>query len=106
MYQPNYRDFYQKSLIPAELSDPATSPDHTHWLIALEGQLKDQEKEYYCWKVSVYPSNSNGSFFWNQELYSSPLYDCIHKAFEHAKEIESNVKDDQGNFLKRTEKIS
>jgi hypothetical protein len=106
MYQPNYIDFYQKSLIPADSSDPSLSAGHTHWLIALEGQLKEQEKEFYCWKVSVYPSNSEGSFSWNQELYSSPLYECIHQAFDHAKELENHVKDAQLGFLKRKEKIS
>ncbi|GLB60426.1 hypothetical protein [Cytobacillus sp. NCCP-133] len=106
MYQPNYIDFYQKSLIPAGAADPSLSFGYTHWLIALEGQLKEQEKEFYCWKVLIYPSNSEGSFSWNKELYSSPHYECIHKAFDHAKELEANVKGSQLGFLKRNEKIS
>ncbi|MCS0791666.1 hypothetical protein NX021_26485 [Cytobacillus firmus] len=106
MHLPNYLDFYQKCLIPANGADSFLPAGQTHWLIALEGQLKEQEKEYYLWKVTLYPSNSEGSFIWNKALYSSSLYECIHKAFEHAKELEANVKDSQFNFLKRQEKIS
>ncbi|WP_026584758.1 hypothetical protein [Bacillus sp. J33] len=105
MYHPNYIDFYQKCLLPAGVGDPALSAGHTHWLIAIEGQRKEQEKEFYCWKVSVYPSNSEGSFSWKEKVYSS-LYECIHKAFDHAKELEENVKNSQLGFLKSKEKIS
>ncbi|MBG9443442.1 hypothetical protein ABE67_12190 [Cytobacillus firmus] len=106
MHLPTFYDFYQKCLIPANSEDSYLSTGHTHWLIALEGQLKEQEKEFYCWKVTIYPSDSEGCFSWNEVLYSSSLHECIHKAFEHAREIEANVKDSQFNFLNRQEKIS
>lgn len=99
----NYRDFYQKALIPIGENDyvclkNAAATDfanHSHWLIALEGQLKSIEKEYYCWTVSVYPADSNGSFLWNTPCYTSSKYDCIHMAFEHASDIEKCSKNDQ-----------
>ncbi|KON89314.1 hypothetical protein AF332_22555 [Sporosarcina globispora] len=106
MQLPNYFDFYQKCLIPAGSDESSPSAGHTHWLIALEGQVKEQEKEFYCWKVTIYPSDSEGSFTWNEVLYSSSLYECIHKAFEHARELEENAKNSQLSFLKRQEKIS
>ena len=99
----NYKDFYQKALIPIGEKDyyffketthsiPST---HSHWLIALVGELKDIEKEFYCWKVTIYPADSNGSFSWKSPCYSSSLFDCIHMAYNHALELENFSKNDE-----------
>lgn len=99
----NFRDFYQKAIIPIGLNDlyqfKETSGHNysipTHWLIALEGQLNDGENEFYTWIVSIYPSDSNGSFTWNTSCYTSSIYHCIHKAYEHASKLERSGKDGQ-----------
>lgn len=99
----NYRDFYQKALIPIGEKDylclknmaKTDSAHHSHWLIALEGQQKKIDKEFYCWTVTVYPADANGNFSQNPPCYSSSKYDCIHRAFEHASELEKSGKSDQ-----------
>ncbi|MBU8877604.1 hypothetical protein BGM26_01205 [Bacillus sp. FJAT-29790] len=107
-----YEDFYQKAPIPMGTNDlnclketfASSQLKHSHWLIALEGQLKDLETEYYCWKVTVYSSDSNGCFAWNPPCYSSSIFDCIHKAYEHANELERYGRNDQlfsTNLLER-----
>jgi hypothetical protein len=110
---PNYRDFYQK-LIPIGTSDFSAlfsserlpkSSDHTHWLIALEGESRT-DKEYYLWKVNVYFSNSEGNFDPEKRIYSSSEFDCIHKAFEYARELEQHGKNDRLLSIYIKEKIS
>lgn len=99
----NYRDFYQKAIIPIGLKDlyhfkETSGHSHTiptHWLIALEGQLKDIDYEFYTWIVSIYPSDSDGRFSWNTSCYTSPIYNCIHQAYEHANVLERSGKSDQ-----------
>ncbi|WP_102271652.1 hypothetical protein [Cytobacillus massiliigabonensis] len=110
----NYRDFYQKALIPIGLNDlyhfkEISGNNHlipTHWLIALEGQLKDIENEFYTWIVSIYPSDSNGSFSWNASCYTSSIYHCIHQAYEHANELERTGKNGQLFTSKNKEDVS
>lgn len=109
----NYKDFYQKALVPIGTNDrncfkdfqSANLPEHSHWLIALEGETKDQETVFYIWKVTIYPSDSNGSFSWNSPYYSSSIFDSIHTAYNHAKDIEKYSKDDQLFFSKLIEKM-
>lgn len=103
MNMANYRDFYQKALIPIGLNDlyhfkESARHKHTiptHWLIALEGHLKDRENEFYTWIVSIYPSDSNGSFSWNTSCYTSSIFNCIHQAYEHANVLERSGKNGQ-----------
>lgn len=97
----NYKDFYQKALVP-NADDPIM---HSHWLIALEGELKEPGIEYYIWRVTIYPSDSNGSFSWNTLYYSSPVYDCIHSAYNHANDLEKSGKNDQLHFSRLRESI-
>ncbi|MBP2239921.1 hypothetical protein J2Z40_000474 [Cytobacillus eiseniae] len=103
MNMPNYRDFYQKALIPIctndllrlhEMNHVLDLPA-SHWLIALEGQQKDSNIDYYIWKVTVYPSNEKGNFNWNTACYISTIYECIHEAYKHASNLELAGKSDQ-----------
>lgn len=99
----NYKDFYQKALIPIGEKDffsfkesiPTIQHNYSHWLIALVGERKDIEKEFYCWKVTIYPADSSGSFSWKSPCYSSLLFDCIHKAYNHALDLEKFSKNDE-----------
>ncbi|MBS4189008.1 hypothetical protein KHA94_02105 [Bacillus sp. FJAT-49705] len=96
MCPPNYKDFYQKALVPIGTNDFKCLNDldevdklkHSHWLIALEGEIRNLDKEYYTWKITIYPSDSNGNFSWNTLYYSSPIFDSFHLAYEHAKNLE------------------
>lgn len=99
----NYKDFYQKALIPIGEKDyfsfkettPSIQQNHSHWLIALEGEQNGSEKEFYCWKVKIYPADSDGSFSWKSPCYISSLFDCIHMAYNHALTLETFSKNDE-----------
>jgi hypothetical protein len=115
MNSPNYRDFYPKALLPIGSNDyilintndsTQIEPPSTHWLIALEGEKSPQEKEYYYWKVSIYPSNSEGTFDFRKPYFSSTLHDCIHKAFESARILEFHGQNDELCSPATLEKIS
>jgi hypothetical protein len=113
MNYPNYQDFYQKALIPIGSSDRASfsklepNPSFkTHWLIALQGELAPNSNEFYHWKVTIYPSNSEGSFKWNTTFYSSPLVNSFNKAIEWARTFETYSKNDQLLSTNLQEKIS
>ena len=97
----NYMDFYQKALVPIGENDlncykneTAFQANYSHWLIALVGELKNIDKEFYCWKVAIYPADSAGGFSFRSPIYSSTLFDCIHKAFEHATNVERASRND------------
>lgn len=112
MYYPNFHDFYQKALIPMGSNDSILVAKNsfsqaTHWLIALENELKPQQSsEYYHWKVSIYPADAEGSFNWNQVLYSSSGMDSIDEAMELARTFESYSKTDILHTANLLEKIS
>ncbi|MFE8698020.1 hypothetical protein ACFYKT_16890 [Cytobacillus sp. FJAT-53684] len=114
MNGPNYKDFYQKALIPIGSNDlihfkeltAYEHANHSHWLIALVGELKDIEKEFYSWKVTIYPSDMSGSFSWNNTCYTSLNFDCFHQAYNHAKNIEKYGKEDQLYPLNIRENVS
>ncbi|MDF0726283.1 hypothetical protein PY093_06085 [Cytobacillus sp. S13-E01] len=98
---PNYREFYQKPLIPIGESDiqvfldnDGSSSSFTHWLIALEGSEIEKGKEKFHWKIIVFQTTSEGSFDYNSPHYVSLQIPCVHQAFEMAKEIESKCKSD------------
>jgi hypothetical protein len=102
----NYRNFYQKALIPIGLTDRTgltkTESNNTdlplfttHWLIALDGELASNSKEYYHWKVKIYPSDSEGTFKWNKPFYSSSALDSFDKAIELARSYENYSINDQ-----------
>ena len=116
MNYPNYRDFYQKALIPIGSTDRASITESnsnqsnlptasTHWLIALEGELAPNSNEFYHWKVNIYPSNSEGAFKWNTTYYSSPTVNSFNKAIEWARTFETYSKNDQLHSTNLQEKI-
>jgi hypothetical protein len=103
---PIYEDFYPKALIPIGPNDQTvltklTSssielPEFvTHWLIALEGEVIPQQNKYYHWKASIYPSNLNGSFVWDQAFYTSPYVRTMDEAIELARTLESHSTKDK-----------
>jgi hypothetical protein len=110
---PNYRDFYQKALIPIGSADQTelTSAEFdfqsfsTHWLIALEGELATKPNEYYHWKVKIFPSNSEGTFNWNKPFYTSTEFKSFDTAIEVSRTFESYSKNDQIHTTNLQEKI-
>lgn len=114
MQTPNLRDFYQKALIPIGLNDRNALMETgnqkmtplTHWLIALEGEQLPQAKEYFHWKVSIYPSNTEGTFEWRKPFYSSSNLECFDSAIELARLFETYSKNDLLFASTLQEKIS
>ncbi|NHM29576.1 hypothetical protein [Neobacillus terrae] len=116
MYNPNYRDFYQTALIPIGLKDqlalleaeitPSDQVRSTHWLIALEGEPAFEDTEYYHWKVSIYPADSEGSFSWKHPYFSSQLFDSFNNAAELARSYASFSINDEIFASGLQEKIS
>ncbi|PLR97497.1 hypothetical protein [Bacillus sp. T33-2] len=111
MQNQNYRDFYQKALIPIGSNDQQSLDDSrlaqglTHWLIALEGHAV-KESDLYRWKVSVFQADCDGIFNANSPFYSSPLFDVFQDAYETSRDIESVIKNDQLYSVYVEEKIS
>lgn len=114
---PIYEDFYPKALIPIGLKDhtmlteiklsPIELPEFvTHWLIALEGEVIPKQNKKYHWKVSIYPSNLDGSFVWDQAYYSSPYLLSIDEAIELSRKLETYSKNDELHSKHLLEKIS
>lgn len=113
----NYRDFYQKALIPIGIKDQfaldernknlLSNPEHfTHWLIALEAECSETPKEYYYWKVLIYPSDSEGSYNWRNPFYTSPLMESLNQAIELARTFEFYSMKDELHTVNFQEKIS
>jgi hypothetical protein len=114
---PIYEDFYPKALIPIGLNDQSLIPKLklssielpkvvTHWLIALEGEVLPNQNKYYHWKASVYPSNIDGSFVWDQAFYTSPYVHSMDEAIELARNFETCSKNDELLSTYLLEKIS
>ncbi len=116
MSYPNFRDFYQKALIPIGLNDRTAFSANdisfpallsTHWLIALEGEENpEQQRDYYYWKVSIYSANAEGNFNWDQAFYTSPPIDSIDEAIKLARTVETYSKNDELHTSNLQEKIS
>jgi hypothetical protein len=114
---PIYEDFYPKALIPIGRNDQSLLPKLklcsialpetvTHWLISLEGEVIPKQNKYYHWKVSIYPSNINGSFEWDQAFYTSPYVQSMDEAIELARKFENCSKNDEVLSTYLLEKIS
>jgi hypothetical protein len=115
MKTPNYHDFYQKALVPIGFNDIRTLKEFetydndspfTHWLIAVEGEMLTQPNIYFLWKVSIYPSNSEGDFNWKKPFYCSPIMESMDSAHELACSMVTSSKLDQLSSLNLIEKIS
>lgn len=78
----------------------------THWLIAIEGVLLTEPKKYYHWKVSIYPSNSEGAFIWDHVIFSSPAMTSMDGAIELAKTFMTYSQNDELHSANLQEKIS
>lgn len=102
---PNYREFYQKALIPMNENDKQHfCKDYcgdcgdclkvNHWLVALEGNPEAPTSEIYEWNVVVYPAQETG-VFWSLKppFYSSSKRYSISKAIEEAKLIIESIID-------------
>lgn len=96
---PNYKEFYQKALIPMNDYDRAhfckefcgncqNCIKANHWLIALEGSSKESNSEKYQWKVVVYPAKETG-IFWSLKVpyYQSSNPYSLTQAIEESKKI-------------------
>jgi hypothetical protein len=104
MNQPDYRDFYPKSLIPIGLNDQMKLKrlqnindgtfQATHWLVALQGVSKSPDLELFQWQVYVFPADLEGSYTWEQPFYVSNLVDSLEKAIELSSELEVFGRDD------------
>ncbi|HAQ06397.1 MAG TPA: hypothetical protein DCR24_02275 [Bacillus bacterium] len=115
MQTADYREFYQKALVPAGMNDRKffldTHPDtqdqklHTHLLIGLQGRQLDN-REYYNWKVIIYKADPYGIYDACTPIYSSELYDRFDDAVEAARTIEKDVTNDQLHTHREQEKIS
>jgi hypothetical protein len=112
---PNYRDFYQKSLIPIGLNDMTALKESgisqidskvTHWLVGIQGETIQQPKGYYHWKVSIYPSNCEGAFNWNYPYYCSDLMQSMDHAIDLAKTFIICCQNDELSPSTIKEKIS
>jgi hypothetical protein len=106
-----YREFYQKSLMPAGLSDKQAFLDiqndmlHTHLLIGLQGHQKG-DSEYFNWNVTIYKSDSSGIYDAGKPVYASTLFDRFDDAVEAARNIEKEILSDQLHTMRKQEKIS
>jgi hypothetical protein len=104
MNQPNYRDFYPKSLIPIGNNDRKillsmeNSMDDTfqatHWLIALQGKIRNSADENYQWQVYLFPADLEGTYKWEKPYYISENLDSIEKAIELSCDLEIFGRDD------------
>lgn len=96
---PYFREFYQKaSIVIGEsdrlsLAESQVSENHSHWLIALEGE--ELENGGIHWKVVTYPSDISGLFDYVTPYFVSPFYESINDAIECITRIASLAKQDQ-----------
>lgn len=106
MYYPFLEEFYPKAVVPIGLKDRALldeseqypfnlSPCTSHWLIALVGELAPNSYEYFYWRVNIYPTDCEGSFSWNEAVYSSEAFISFDWAIELARTFETKSKNDQ-----------
>lgn len=106
-----YREFYQKSLLPAGLSDkeafldPQPNMVHTHLLIGLQGH-QDDCREFYHWNVTIYKADLSGIYDAGKPVYVSTLYDRFDDAVAAARNIEKEIRSDQLHTMRQQEKIS
>lgn len=102
---PNFREFYQKALLPIGELDKQVfhhtfHGDHeqltfaTHWLVALEGNPVQKNSEKYHWQVLVYPSNIDGVFHYKYPHFVSEYMNTMDHAIELARELENRAKNE------------
>jgi hypothetical protein len=104
MNQPDYREFYPKSLIPIGTNDKRaldsylSSTQHrfhpTHWLVALQGRVKHLSENVYHWQVCLYPADLEGTYTWSKPYFVTSDFESIDQAIEMSRELETYGKDD------------
>jgi hypothetical protein len=105
MNQPDYRDFYPKSLIPIGINDRKAlysmqlitddTFQATHWLVALQGKVTFFSAEEYCqWQVYLFPADVEGTYSWEKPFYVSNCYESIERAIDISCELEVYGRDD------------
>jgi hypothetical protein len=111
MHFSNYRDFYQKGIIPmnpktrAQL-DKQLNPEESFLLVALDGYNQSVESEFYCWNVVIYQSNRDGYFQEKKPLFISSSYNNFLQAYKSAIEYESILRNDGLQSLVNIDQIS
>lgn len=116
MNQPDYRDFYPKTLIPIGANDKQalesmqliTEPAFkaTHWLVALQARVKSYSEESYHWQVYLFPADTEGSYSWGKPYLVSNYFDTLDQALEISNELETYGRDDSIISSNYREKIS
>jgi hypothetical protein len=114
--QPDYRDFYPKSLIPIGSNDRKAlqtfhlpSNDNfqaTHWLVAIQGRIKHLQEEDYQWQVYLFPADVEGTYAWENPYFISRSFDSIDLALDFSCDIETFGRDDVIVSSKINDKIS
>jgi len=105
-----YRDFYQKSLVPAELSDQESflgiQPDlfTTHLMIGLQGH-QEEGKNFYQWNVIIYQSDSSGIYDARKPVYVSEKLDRFDDALDEARKLEKEIRNEELHSMSHQEKI-
>jgi hypothetical protein len=104
MNQPDYRDFYPKSLIPIGSNDRNALKSFqnptddtfqaTHWLVALQGRVRYLPDEDYQWQVYLFPADVDGSYTWEKPYYVSDCFESMEKAMEASCQLEIYGRDD------------
>ncbi|WP_458414101.1 hypothetical protein ACNQFZ_04195 [Schinkia sp. CFF1] len=103
MNGPNYREFYQKALIPMNDYDRMHFCTEfcgncgeclkvNHWLIALEGNPTAPDSEVYEWYIVVYPAQETGTF-WSLKppFYKSSSHHTFSQAMEESIQLIQNI---------------
>lgn len=102
---PNYREFYQKALIPMNDYDKqhfckefCGNCDNcikaNHWLVALLGTAPESSSGKYKWDVVVYPAKESG-VFWSLRVpyYKSTKSQSLDQAIEESRLIVQRIED-------------
>jgi hypothetical protein len=99
---PNFREFYQRALIPIGENDRLSAlkgslnlDSCSHWLLALEGNEVDQYTGVYHWKVVIYPAKTNGHCNYELPYFVSTLFNTFNTAIDSIRDLEKLARDDQ-----------
>lgn len=100
----NYRELYQKSLIPIGEKDHQYLEEEglckgeafacTNWYFALEGIPETPTSSYYQWKVVVYSTNTSRQINYDEPFYTSHIFQCFNEAYDYIKSLEEKAKQD------------
>jgi hypothetical protein len=105
MNQPDFQDFYPKSLIPIGTKDKIAlfslqnltddTFQATHWLVALQAKMRFlSDEEYGQWQVYLYPADIEGTYTWDKPYFISKQLKSFEEAIEVSSVLETYGKDD------------